>query len=522
MSPVERFTRDEASKYVWAGLALVALIGLVYAITTSGRAVSDERAAAQDRAVGYVNQVIAPQLQGDPLLEPIKSPALDEAVHRAILPDSRVSRVRIWSVGERLLFSTDQSDRLRSAAGLLDPLLSEAASEGPITGSDLSDSGGADDPERSLLRTYVPVGTTGVAEIDQTDGGTVGPVRTAWFRYQVLAAGVLLLLLVMIGLSLRDPIEPINAGVPFAHSSIPAGFSLIDDDRLHAVHEVYRLASERVARLKEKLAEAEGARRGLEGYIQQRLSKVGASASHPATAAPPVAAPPVAAPPVAAPPVAVPAAASEPTVVQVPESEVVVTSPQGRAWSTAPAGPLARAARDQKSVPVKSRKKKPAKVKPKRAPKKLNEKPEPERPVAPPLQAAKPRPAPEPERKEAAAVSTPAARPAPAPKPVSAPAPAPVAARAATSSPKSPAPQVDDARAHAAALETFIRLTESDRQPHDTTKVDQGAVRAALARTAARKKPGGERLQLPEESPGGPPAGSDERPTGRSSSSGRP
>ena len=33
---------------------------------------------------------------------------------------------------------------------------------------------------------------------------------------------------------------------------------------------------------------------------------------------------------------------------------------------------------------------------------------------------------------------------------------------------------------------------------HDTTTVDQGAVRAALARTAARKKPGGERLQPPE------------------------
>jgi hypothetical protein len=66
-----------------------------------------------------------------------------------------------------------------------------------------------------------------------------------------------------------------------------------------------------------------------------------------------------------------------------------------------------------------------------------------------------------------------------------------------------------DAKAHEAALETFIRLTESDRQPHETGSVDQGAVRAALARTAARKKPGGERLQPhdgpPEESPGGPP-----------------
>ena len=43
MSPVERFTRDGASKYVWAVLALVALLGLAYAITAGGRAVDDER-----------------------------------------------------------------------------------------------------------------------------------------------------------------------------------------------------------------------------------------------------------------------------------------------------------------------------------------------------------------------------------------------------------------------------------------------------------------------------------------------
>lgn len=90
--------------------------------------------------------------------------------------------------------------------------------------------------------------------------------------------------------------------------------------------------------------------------------------------------------------------------------------------------------------------------------------------------------------------------------------PAPVAARAPAPARSAPATQGDEATAHAAALETFIRLTESDRQPHDTTTVDQGAVRAALARTAARKKPGGDRLQLPEaheESLGGPPTGSE-------------
>ena len=482
MSPIQRFTRDGASKYVWAAVALAALIGLAYAITTGGRAVVDQRAASQDRAVRHVEEVLDPRLEGHDLVAPITG--LEGAVRRSILADTRVSRVRVWSADGRLLFSTDRSDRPGSNAGLNDSVLREAERAGPVTRSDFSDSGGANDPERSLLRTYVPLSATAVAEIDQTDAGTLGPVRTEWLGYQILAGGLLLLSLVMIGLSLREPIEPINTGVPFADSSIPAGYSLIDDDRLHAVHEVYRLASERVARLQEKLEESEEARRRLEGQIQQVLSKAGASAPRPAATAAETPAPAPEAPP-----------APEPTVVQVPESDVVVTSPLGGAWAAAPAGPLARAASDQKTVPVTARKKKPATVKPKRT----KTKPAAVTPAAPPPEAEKPRPAPEPER-----------RVEPAPKPAaSAPAPAPVAARAPTPAPSSPARQVGDATAHAAALETFIRLTESDRQPHDTTKVDQGAVRAALARTAARKKPGGERLQLPEsheESPGGPPA----------------
>jgi hypothetical protein len=508
MGPVERFTRDGASKYVWAGLALFAVLGLAFAYTAGGRALDDARADSQRRAVGYVNQVVAPRVQGQDLATPVSG--LDAAVRHSILSDRRVSRVRVWSADGALLFSTDASDHPGSNAGLNDPLLRVAEREGPITRSDFSDSGGTDDPERSLLRTYVPLGTAAVAEVDQTDAGTVGPVRTEWLSYEILAGGLLLLFLVMAGLSLREPIEPINVGVPFADSSIPAGFSLIDDDRLHAVHEVYRLASERVARLQEKLEESEDARRKLEGEIQQVLSKAGASAPRrPAAAAP---APPAAAPPTVEPPAPTPA----PPIVQVPESEVVVTSPRGEAWAAAPAGPLARAARDQKPVPVTSRKKKPAEVKPKRTPRKRTEKPAEkpsERPVAPPLEAGKPRPAPEPE-----ITVVPEPRVAPERKVaarVPEPKPAPVAARApsqaqAWSAPASP--EAEEATAHAAALETFIRLTESDRQPHDTTTVDQGAVRAALARTAARKKPGGERLQLPdshEESLGGPPAGSE-------------
>jgi hypothetical protein len=326
--------------------------------------------------------------------------------------------------------------------------------------------------------------------------------------YEILAGAMLLVFLVLTGFSLRDPIEPINVGVPFATSSIPAGFSLIDDDRLHAVHEVYRLASERVARLKEKLEESETARRRLEGDIQRALSKAAGTAR---PAVPTVMGPPA------------PVVKTEPVVVEVPESEVV-KAPLGETWAAAPAGPLARASRDQKPLPPSVRRAKRAAEKPKRTVKrekpaqqqerqrdrereweqkrqqKLEQKREQKQ-----LREETPKPAPP--AAPRSPVRVPEAAPASEPEPR-------VAAMAATPAPTTSRPiaggtEATDAKAHEAALETFIRLTESDRQPHETDSVDQGAVRAALARTAARKKPGGERLQRPQdppkESPGGPP-----------------
>ena len=340
MSLIERFTRDTASRYVWAALALAAAIGLAYSLSSGGRAIEEERAIAEDRAVGYVEEVLAPRLGSRELAAPIsgqQKDSLEAVVRRSIIADERVSRVRIWSTEGTLLFSTDRSDRAGSNEGLNDPLLREASREGAITRWDYSDGGGAEDPERSLVRTYAPLGTTAVVEIDQTDESTVALVRSEWAGYQLIAGGLLAWFVIMIALSLRDPIERMNVGVPFAASSVPQGFALIDDDRLAAVHEVYRLASERVGRLQAKLDESEEARRRLEGDIQRVLSKAASTAPHPVAAA------------ASAAPADV---ASEPEVVQVPESDVVVTSPLGDEWAAAPAGPLARASRAQKPTPT--------------------------------------------------------------------------------------------------------------------------------------------------------------------------
>ncbi len=321
MSPIQRFTRDGVSRYVWAGMALAALIGLVYALIMGGQVLDEQRAVSEARAVRYVERVLGPRLDSVDLTQPItgeSADSLEAYVGLLILTDDRVERVRIWSSTDKgmLLFSTDRTDPIDigSKASLNDSLVFAAARQGPISPSGISDTGGSDDPERSLFRTYVPLRDEAVAEIDQTDEGTIAPVRSEWLRYQILAGALVLLFLTMSALSLRDPIQPINVGVA-PTASIPAGFSLIDDDRLHAVREVYRLSAERVKRLQDKLAESEEARRRLEGDIQRALVLAESSVTHPAAPAPPAA----------------PSSSDAgPAIVQVPESEVVDEVDAGR------------------------------------------------------------------------------------------------------------------------------------------------------------------------------------------------
>jgi hypothetical protein len=455
MSPIQRFTRDGASRYVWAALALAAIVGLAFATTAGRRALDDERAIAKERAVRFAEDELGPRLEDLPLSTAItgrQEEELQTFVGRSILSDERVTRVRIWSSpGAALLFSTDHSFPPGSKASLNQAIIRQASAEGPTIREGFSDTGGDEDPERNLFRTYVPVAGA-VAEIDQADETTLSPVRSEWFRYQLLAAALVLAFLIMFALSLRDPIARINAGVPFPETSIPVGYSVIDDDRLHAVHEVYRLASERIARLQEKLSESEEDRRRLEGVIQRALSKASSTASGPTssgvTSSGPGSKP----------------SGAEPTVVEVPDSEVVADTPVDDAWVAAATGALARASRE-KPLPATSRAQRAAAE---------------SLPVPPQRPAAKPKPKSRDARKAAAA-----ARRATTVTPVR--------------TPPSPDQEIADAKAHAAAIERFIRLSENDRQQEDTTSVDQGAVRAALARTAARKKRQGEQLRSNED-----------------------
>jgi hypothetical protein len=337
MGPVERFTRDSASKYVWSSLMLASILAFVFTLIHGGDAVEDERLAAEGRAVDMVAEVLDPRLDAGDLSAPISDHELAglREAGREILGDPRVARVRIWAEDGDLLFSTDRDDDIGSNAALNDQVLRQAAVGTSITRWGLSDTGGTDEPGRSLVRTYTPIRSDAVAEVDQTSEGTISPVRWEWRRYQLLAGALAILFLGLTVLSLRDPIERINTGVSFAPSGIPAGYSLIGDERLHAVEEVYRLAHDRVARLEERLAESESIRRSLEGDIQRALTTAATEPTRPRTARPLVAA--ASGEPPAAPQAPPPEPAPQPEPAPAPEP-----ASEARPPADAPAPPRLR------------------------------------------------------------------------------------------------------------------------------------------------------------------------------------
>ena len=353
MGLIDRFTRDAASKYVWAVLALVAAGGLVFAITNGARALDDERANAQARAVLYVEEALGSPDRGrgprSRRSRDQQAASLDAAVQRTILADDRLSRVRIWSADGRLLFSTDGADTLGSNAGLNDELLQRGVARRcahPLErlGHRRRERPGAQPPadvradrgiggrrDRPDRRGHPGGGADRVAVLPAPRRRDAAPVprhdRTVAPRPDRADQR---------RRSLRRLVDPRG----------------LLSDRQRSAPRGPRGLSARVGARRadaEKLEESEEARRRLEGDIQRVLSKAATAPRSDTT-----------------PPIPPPAPAPEPPVVRVPESDVVA-KPLGDAWTASPAGPLARASRDQKPPPATARMAKPAAEKPKRA-----------------------------------------------------------------------------------------------------------------------------------------------------------
>jgi hypothetical protein len=219
MRIAEGFTRSRTSRLVWGGLTIVAVLGLAFAYQAEQQALDDELHAAQERGTTYASSVIYEAVESPSLASTdvnLRFRTLYVAVQGGIFTDPTVARVRLWDVEGVLLFSTDQP---RSGVGVLqvqDPAVIQAATEGRVTSSHttvpftFATTGTEGEPTR-LLQTFSPlrvpdrIDPLGAVQIDFLYEPLVERARLAWLPYQVILAALAAAFGFLTVLSFRRP-----------------------------------------------------------------------------------------------------------------------------------------------------------------------------------------------------------------------------------------------------------------------------------------------------------------------------
>ncbi len=471
---LDRFTRDEVSAKIWWPFALLCIVALVASAPLANRSAEQTRDAEAYRAASQSDASIGPLTTTGATAAEL-APTL-EAIAAS---DPSVTAVRVWDPQHMLVASSVPTDHLGTGEAMNDGDIDNALADG--TTWVVSDRLPTGDPGPVTYYAYYPIqGQTGplVAQFEAPDATLLADVHRFWLAVRITLAVASLLLLLLAGLSMREPVAKIGTEVPFYPESVPPWLEVIDVDRAVALEQAGDRAKDRLASLQQRLDESERLRHAAEGELQQALTALSARRGMPvpnaATLAKPTGAP------------------RQPT----PEAAAAAVAAAAAAASAKAA--KARRAKREEPAPVEA-KPEPAKTKPK---------PKPVRAEPAPAVAARPEPVAIPEPPAIAPEPAPKRAPKPAPDPESVNVLADDVSIIATPGEAEHAdawpevvvlPDPELARSGAApagspdsdatVLDVLNRLVEPVGDPEPAGD-DIGDMRARLARTAALKKPG--------------------------------
>ncbi len=265
---IDRFTRDEVSAKVWWPLALLCLVALVGTIPAANRAADQVRNETAARVAAFSTDVLQPLITAGATSE-----QLTAAAQQQIAGDPRLTAVRIWGGDHLLVISSSRTDQLDSGEALNDADIDAAVSAGAIW--IVTDRLATGDVGPTTYFAYAPIPVTGstlVTQFEAPDATLLADVHDDWMYYRITLGVAFLLLLSFAGLSMREPIAPIGAKVPFYATSVPRWLQVIDVDRAVALEQAGGRAKDRVAGLQQKLDESERLRLKAEGQLQQALA----------------------------------------------------------------------------------------------------------------------------------------------------------------------------------------------------------------------------------------------------------
>jgi len=283
----DRFTRDEVSSWVWWPATMVLVVLFVLTFPGQNRAIDQRHADAEARAWSAATGTLDPALD-DVAFGPIGGQTAGElrALAQArILGAPWAETVRIWAPDSTLLWSSEGSDPVGSAAGLNDEQITRALADqtralGVVSEHDLDGR-----PSASTYSAYAPFtfgGEIAAAQFEVPVSTLMSDVRGDWLGYRiVLGLAALLTFALAIG-SMREPVARIGAGVPLSRASLPSDTELIEIERKLELERAGANARERVAHMEQRLRESEELRMRAEGDLQKALSQLATQPGRPA------------------------------------------------------------------------------------------------------------------------------------------------------------------------------------------------------------------------------------------------
>jgi hypothetical protein len=471
---IDRFTRDDVSAKVWWPLAMVLVVLCIATFPAQDRDRDRVHEDVLAQGVSIVEEVLEPAyagIAGDRGLDARGADTLGaELADRVLEEVPQVAAIRIWDANGRLVFSTDARDQVGSEAAVNDEQIAEAlrAPQQPLAfGSTVGLSGG-DAPPRFVIYQALASVPDVAAQVEYDDDAVLAATDGRWLAWRLALAIAALGVLALAFLSIREPVARSGAGVRFYPTSVPPGAAVIDRDDAAVLEQAGAHARRRTQEMQARMEALELEKVRLEGDLQRALSARAMEHAGPASAIPR--------------PAPARRSPAEPDLVRVPEptmeSEEALTPVEPEPDLVAEVAPepsaVAEPARVAEAEPEPIAEPEPE--------------PEPVNEPAPVGAEAAPEPVvriPEPDAVEPPAPARRTRTRQPVPDDTWAAAPA---ARSARSAPVTPAP-VGGPDSDEDVLEVLHRLVEPVGS--GATSLDAASdMRARLARTAARKKPG--------------------------------
>ncbi len=302
MSVLRKPAGSRASRIAWGLLALLLAGGLLLSVWMAGRALTDEKRAAEQRAAFLTNTVLLKPLTPDVVSGEIigsEYRSLLITVLRKILADGTIgpdaiAQVRIWRPDGRLIFSTAQRDKVGEFVAEGNPQIEQALTGRTVsllTEARVAPEAGLQGSQERLYETFVPlhppdqIGVLAVVQIDTRYAAITAAANHTWRPVEVgLLAGLILALDLFIT-SLRRS-RALTRAVATEETPV-AGFAGSGDQARVAEREAARAAEatrkaeevakqyrENLATSEQRLRDTLAASRDLESDVKEATTRI--------------------------------------------------------------------------------------------------------------------------------------------------------------------------------------------------------------------------------------------------------